>query len=110
MMKNNLEMMEVNLEIKEDGLQMMEDGMDMMEDNMDTMEDNMGAVDHEKNVFCKNWGERLSKSYGYPKFSVGANVILGERTVIVDNETLLGYSSEFNQYLVLGFVPCIWRV
>ena len=43
--------------------------MDMMEDNMDTMEDNMGAVDHEKNVFCKNWGERLSKSYGYPKFS-----------------------------------------
>lgn len=63
MMKNNLEMMEVNLEIKEDGLQMMEDGMDMMEDNMDTMEDNMGAVDHEKNVFCKNWGERLSKSF-----------------------------------------------
>ena len=48
---------------------MMEDGMDMMEDNMDTMEDNMGAMDHEKNIFCKNWGERLSKSYGYPKFS-----------------------------------------
>ena len=34
---------------------MMEDGMDMMEDNMDTMEDNMGAVDHEKNVFCKSY-------------------------------------------------------
>jgi len=48
---------------------MMEDDMDMMEDEMDTMEDNIGAMEHEKNIFCKNWGERVNKSYGNPKFS-----------------------------------------